>query len=103
MALITATELAEALAVNQTLADRLHPVAKALVERYASGVPVAVMNEAIIRTAGWLAEQPMASIRDEAQGDIRTAYAVNNTNALKHSGAMSLLAPWRVYRAGVIG
>ena len=102
MALISEAELAEALGVNQALADRLHAVALALVERYASSAPEAIQSEAIIRASGWLAEQPMASIRSEETGDIRTSYATSGTNALKHSGATALLAPWRVYRAGVI-
>ena len=57
MTLIEA-ELVEALNTNQALADRFHGVAVALVERYAPKAPEAVQNEAVIRTAGWLDEQP---------------------------------------------
>lgn len=102
MALITSTDLATALSITEEIADRLHPVALELVSRYSPDAPEAIRSEAIIRTSGWLAEQPMAAIRDEKTGDVSTAYATNNLSALRHSGAMALLSPWRVRRAGVI-
>ena len=102
MALITPTELAAALSVNPTLADRLHPVSLELVNRYAGDAPESIRSEAIVRCAGWLAEQPNASVRSEKVGDIETDYAPSMGNALGHSGAMALLSPWRVFRAGVI-
>ena len=60
-----------------------------LVEQYGASAPDAIRSEAIIRTAGWLSEQPHAAITAEEQGDISTRYRANNINALKHSGAMS--------------
>lgn len=99
---ITEVELADALAVNQELAARLLPVASALVERYAPAAPQSVKDEAVIRTAGWLAEQPHASIRSEVTGEIRTDYNTASLSALRHSGAMALLSPWKVRRAGAI-
>ena len=100
---LTATDLAVALAVNQVLADRLHPVAVALVERYAPAAPVAVQNEAALRCAGWLAESPAGPIRSEATGDIRTTFdGARSLGALRHSGAMGLLTAWKVRRAGAI-
>ena len=104
MAVVTLTgaALAQALAVNQALADRLLPVAVALVERYAPEAPEAVQNEAAIRTAGWLLEHPSAAVRSETTGDIRTSYDPSMTSALRHSGAMALLSPYKVRRAGVI-
>ena len=98
---LTATDLAVALAVNQVLADRLHPVAVALVERYASDAPEAVANEAAVRTAGWLAESPHGPIRSETTGDVRTSFdGARASSALRHSGAMGLLSPWKVRRGG---
>lgn len=99
---LDAVALRQALSVHPAEANRILPVASKLVERYAPGAPEEIQNEAVIRLSGWLCEQPAASIREEETGDIRTSYAANNANALKHSGAMSLLAPFRVYRAGVI-
>ena len=99
---LPSTALAQALAVNPALADRLLPVATALVERFAPAAPEAIANEAVIRVSGWLAEQPGAAIRSEKIGDIETAFAVANISALRHSGAMALLSPWKVRRAGVL-
>ena len=80
----------------------LGAAASALVERYAPGAPAAIRDEATIRTAGYLAQQPSAAIRNEAQGDISTSYASSLTSALRHSGSMAILSPWKVRRAGVI-
>ena len=100
---LTTTVLAEALAVNQALAHRLHPVAVALVEQYAPAAPESVQNLAVERIAGWLASQPYAAVTSEGTGDISTSYAVNNVCALRHSGAAGLLTHWRIRRAGTIG
>ena len=65
---LTDPDLAAALAVNDALASRLRSVAVALVERYAPDAPEAVQNEAAIRCAGWLAEQPAAGVRSMRTG-----------------------------------
>ena len=88
--------------VEPTL-DRLGSAAAALVERYAPDAPQPIKNEAAIRCAGWLVQQPAAAVRSESVGDIRTSYAPTHTGALRHSGAMALLSPWAVRRAGAIG
>lgn len=96
--------LADAIGMNdETKLDRLGSTAAALVEAYAPSAPQPVKNEAVIRTSGWLAEQPSAAISSEAQGDIRTSYAPTLMSALRHSGAMALMSPWKVRRAGAVG
>ena len=97
---LTASALAQALGVNQAMADRLHPVAVALVEKYAPTAPTAVQDEAVVRCAGWLSEQPHASIQSESTGDIRTSYSTTNLSALRASGGMALLSPWKMRRGG---
>ena len=100
---LTDAELAAALAINDALAARLHPVAVALVERYAPDAPVAVQNEAAIRTTGWLVETPAGAIRLEATGDVRTGFDGDRSlSALRHSGGMGLLSPWKIRHAGQI-
>ena len=99
---LTTTALSEALAVSQTLAARLLPVASALVSQYTDAAPESIANEATIRVAGWLAEQPAAAVRSESTGDISTSFAPTHTSALRHSGAMALLSPWKRRRAGVV-
>ena len=100
---INISALQIALGINSASATRLLPVASALVERYAPDAPEVVLNEAVIRCAGWLNEQPAAAVRSESIGDVETAYAPSMHSALRHSGAMALLSPWKVRRAGAIG
>ena len=100
---LTDAELAAALAVNDAMALRLLPVAVALVERYAPDAPVPVQNEAAIRCAGWLIEAPAGPFQSEATGDVRSGFDGSRAlSALRHSGAMGLLTPWKVRRAGAV-
>lgn len=99
---LTAAALAAAIGAETATAERLLPVATALVERYAPDAPEALQNEAVVRCGGYLHEMPGASIRSEATGDIRTSYAANNMSPLRHSGAIALLSPWKARRGGAI-
>ena len=100
---LTDVELQRALSVNLELATRLHPVAVALVELYAPDAPAPVQNEATIRCAGWLVEAPAGPFRSETTGDVRSGFDTSRAlGALRHSGAMGLLTPWKVRRAGAI-
>ena len=90
-------------ALDDATLDRLGSTAAELVERHAPDAPQPIKNEATIRTAGWLAQQPAASVRSESVGDIRTSFAPTHLGALRHSGAMALLSPWKIRRAGAIG
>ena len=99
---ITVAELAEAVGVDSTTAARLLAVATELVNRYAPDAPDAIAKEGVIRAGGWLSEQPAASITGESEGDVRTSYAPSMQSALRHSGAMALLSPWKVRRGGAI-
>ena len=96
--------LARALGIDdEAEARRLGEVAAELVQRYAAGAPQPVKNEAAVRVAGWLCEQPAAAVRSESVGDIRTSYMPSHVGALLHSGAAGLLSPWKERRAGAIG
>ena len=99
---LTAAQLAEAVGIDSKTAGRLLAVAAASVNRFAPDAPDAISNEAVIRTAGWLAEQPAAAIRAETEADISTSYAPSMQSALRHSGAMALCSPWKFRRAGAI-
>ena len=100
---LTAAVLAEAVAVTAAQAARMLPVASALVERYAPAAPVAVQNEAAIRVCGYLSQQPESAQRSDRIGDVETQWAPNNLSALRHSGGMAILSPWKQRRAGAIG
>ena len=99
---IGAPELAEAVGIPEALATRILPTVTALVERFAPDAPVAIQNEAAIRTAGWLSESPASGARREDIGDISTTFSPAATGALRSSGAMALLSTWKERRAGVI-
>ena len=75
-----------------TEAQRLLGVAQALVLTFLKGAacPEPITDEAAIRVAAYLYDQPAAS---------RTQ---SFANALRNSGAVSLLAPHRIQRAGSI-
>ena len=81
----------------------LGSVASALVEDYAPSAPQAVRDEAVIRTSGWLKEQPSAAVRSHSEGPMTLGYTTSHMSALRHSGSMALLTAWKVRRAGAIG
>lgn len=67
---------------------RLRGTATALVEKYAEDAPDTIKDEAAIRVAGWLYDRPPDA-------------ATRGHSAMLHSGAQSLLAPWRDPGVGV--
>ena len=94
------TTLAAAIGASESVAGRLGPVVAALVERYAEHAPDAVKDEAVIRSAGWLnASKP--GLRKVNVSNIDIEFSVGQS-ALRLSGSMSLLSPWKVRRAGRI-
>ncbi len=99
---ISAAVVAAATGTDSATAERLLAVAMALVARYGADAPDEVENEAALRVAGYLFAQPKASIRAESVGSISADFAPSRQGALRHSGAMSLLSPWKIRRAGLI-
>ena len=92
---ITYVQLQTALRMGATQdeaseAQRLLGVAQALVATYLKGAacPEPITDEAAILTAGYLYDQPTASRTNSF------------ANALRNSGAVSMLAPHRVQRPG---
>ena len=100
---ISAADLAAAIHQSEAVAARLLKVATEIVERYAPAAPEAIQNEAVVRCAGYLAQHPADGRREATVGGISSGWAPTHTSALRHSGAMSLLSPWKVRRAGAIG
>lgn len=84
-------------------ATRLLSVATELVNRYASGAPDSMLNEAVIRVAGYLSDQPSSARTRSIVGPISESYRADHLSALRNSGAMALLSPWKVRRGGAIG
>ena len=87
---------------DETVVARLGATAAALVERFAPDAPESIKCEAVIRCAGWLRDAPSSGARVEAEGGISTDFTPSATGALRASGAMALLGPWKIRRAGVL-
>ena len=75
--------------------------AKALVERYGPDAPEAVQNEACLRTVAYLFDRS-AALQERSSDGLTVAQPVGQISALRHSGAMALLSPWKVRRGGLI-
>ena len=94
------TALAAAIGSSEEVAGRLGPVVAALVERYADGAPEAVKSEAVIRASGWL-QRSKPGLRKIGISSVDIEYS-SGQSALRNSGAMALLSPWKIRRAGAI-
>ena len=89
--------------VVRTAALLAAETAALLVDRYAPDAPTPVSNEAAVRCTGWLLESPSSGALRERTGDLATTFSPESTGALRASGAMGLLSPWKIRRAGAIG
>ena len=92
---LTADELRAALRLGSTSeetaqATRLLAYAAEAVQKHAPDAPDPVHNEAAIRLAGYLYDQPTAPT------------GAGHANALRNSGAAAMLLPYRVHRAGSV-
>lgn len=104
---LTAGEIFDRLGVTdpqeRNAALQIAETATLLVDRYAPDAPTPVSNEAAIRCTGWLLEAPSSGAVRERTGDLATTFSPESTGALRASGAMGLLSPWKIRRAGAIG
>ena len=92
---LTVAQLAAALRVGDSAEEtaevtRLLAYATEAVTKQAPAAPDVVQNEAVVRLAGYLFDQPLASRA--------SAYA----NAMRHSGAARILLPYRQHGAGSV-
>ena len=78
-------------AAEQAEAMRLLAYATEAVEQHAPSAPEATQNEAVIRLAAYLYDQPNAG------------RGLSYANALRNSGAAMILLPYRIHRAGSTG
>ena len=90
---LTAAELAAALRLGDSTeetaeARRLLAYATEAVTKHAPTAPEATANEAVIRLAAYLYDQPNAG------------RGMGYANAGRNSGAWAILLPYRVHRAG---
>ena len=105
---ITAEQLAAAATrganpVDMEIINRLLPVATELVNRYSGpATPDSISNEAVVRTVSYLISAPPDTIQSRTVGPLATTYTPSMISALRHSGSMALLSPWKVRRAGIV-
>ena len=100
---ITAAELSTATGAPETVAERLLPVAARMVLDYAPDAPTELLDEAVVRFAGYLAQSDFGGVRTESIGEKSVEYAMNHAAAFRNSGAAALLTSHKVRRAGAIG
>ena len=90
---ITVLELLQALRLGSSdaktaQATRLLAYATRAVEKHVAICPDEIHNESVIRLAGYMFDQPFSS-----RGALFS-------NAMRNSGAGSIMAPYRIHRAG---
>ena len=90
---LTVAALAAAIRVGSTTAEvaevtRLLAVSTTAVEKFAPDAPSDIQNEAVVRMAGWMFDAPAVT---------------RAIDPLRASGAVALLNPYRVHRAGLVG
>ena len=99
---ITAAEMLPEIGGNLQTAERVLPVATAIVTEYAPQAPTAVLNEAVIRICGYLAQSDFGTVRDETIGPRSVSYQMNHAMLFRNSGAQALLTRYKHRRAGAI-
>ena len=99
---LSINELATAIKGTTAVATRLLPVVTLMIERYAVDAPPSIQNEAAIRCAGWLADQmPNLNVKAGNLTLRKTTRFKGDISALRASGAMALLSPYRLRRGSV--
>ena len=81
---------------------RIIETAVLVVCQYAPDAPAVVLKEAAARTAAYLWNMNRGPLVRERVGDQEAEVNVTRHAAFRHSGAMSLVSPWKVRRAGSI-
>ena len=86
---------------TRILAAATEKVREYLGDAYAD-TPESVVNEAVVRFGGYLAQSDYGGVQSEGEGPLTVAYTTNHANMFRTSGAMALLSPYKVRRAGVL-
>ena len=99
---LTAAELATETGAKLDRAERILAVVSATVTEYAPAAPSALLNEAVIRLGGYLAQSDYGTVREESIGNLQRSYQMNHAMAFRNSGAQALITRYKQRRAGVI-
>ncbi len=100
---VTAAQLAAETSAETERAARVLRVASRTVLDYAPKAPTELLNEAVIRFAGYLLGSDYGTVRKETVGPFDTEYVTNHAAAFRNSGAAALLTRYKRRRAGAIG
>ena len=100
---ITAAALATETGADLPRAERLLAVATQMVVDYAPQAPSTLLDEAVIRFAGYLAQSDFGAVTSEEIGPLKVAYTERHGPMFRNSGAAALLTRHKVRRAGAIG
>ena len=100
---LSTMEIVNALDLDASIVERYRPVAEALIIEYVRGstIPAGVENEALVRLVGFMASTAKTNqgVKSQQVDDLKVEYFSNHKNAMKNSGAESLLTRWKVRRA----
>ena len=102
---LTASQLAATAAppMASATAERLLAVAALTALRYAPRAPNSLLNESVIRYAGYLHESGFGGVRSETLGAKSVERVVNHAAMFRNSGAAGLLTHYKIRRAGHVG
>ena len=99
---LTAQELSDETGATLDRAERFLEVGTEIVTEYAPQAPTAVLNEAVIRLGGYLAQSDYGTIREESLGEKSVSYQLNHAMMFRNCGAQALLTRYKIRRAGLI-
>ena len=100
---LTAAVVAAETGATAERAERVLPVATAMVQRYAPAADGPLQVEAALRFCGYLLGSDYGAVLSENIGPRQVGYAPNHADMFRRCGAAALLSPWRQRRAGAIG
>ena len=100
---ITNLEVENVLNLGVNIVEPLYPVAEALIMEYVRGstIPAGVENEALVRLVAFMASTAKTNqgVKSQQVDDLKVEYFSNHKNAMKNSGAESLLTRFKQRRA----
>ena len=97
---LTAEALATETGAELDRAERILAVATATVIEYAPYAPTVLLNEAVIRLGGYLAQSDYGTVREEQVGQIQHSLVVNHAMMFRNSGVQALITRYKRRRAG---
>lgn len=72
------------------------------VEHYSPRAPQPAKDTAVEMYAGYLAQSNPGPVTKIDVGNVNIERQINHAAAFRHSGAMAMLSPWKIRRAGAI-